>query len=556
LDHSVRNLLQLGRRWWWLLVLAPLIAGGVAFIQVSRHQDLYRASATVEINPPSVGADQFSFFDPTIVATYRELIATDAVLDPMIERLGLPIDAAELRSKITTEPVENTRLMRISVSDPNPETAALLANEIAAEFQAFAEDRTRELVGPYQAALEQQIVDTETEVGVTQQLIDDLATSEEAAEPETAAKIETLRQNVRDLQEQSRQLILTANSMELATAGAQTGVVVVQNASPPPAPYAPDVQLYTLLAAFAGLCLAVGAIAIYEYLDNTTKLETPFTELVSAPLLATIPEIPGLGDSDHHQLFLIDQPASSPSEAVRLLRTNVEFAAAGTEIASLAVTSSGPGEGKSTVVANLGAALAQAGFSVAVVDADLRRPTLHKIFTVRNESGLSNLLARPDMKWQAVARAFPDLNLFLITSGPIPPNPADLLRSERLHSLLGHISSQVDIVLVDTPPALAAADALLVADARDAVLMVCRSDHTRIDKLQQAVDALPDSARVIGVLLNQHKRQGGKDYYYYYVDDSSGGSAGPGNNQTLNERIRGWTSRPTSPSSTLPESEA
>src|SRR5690606_7895967 len=146
-------------------------------------------------------------------------------------------------------------------------------------------------------------------------------------------------------------------------------------------------------------------------------------------------------------------------------------------IATLAVTSSGPGEGNSTVVANLGAALAQAGLSVAVVDADRRRRTLHQIFAVRNDRGLSNLLAPPDMKWHEVARAVADRTLFLIPPGPIPPNPADLRRSERLQSLLGHLSSQVDIVLVDPPPALAASDALLISDATDAVLMVCRADH-------------------------------------------------------------------------------
>ncbi|CAN5869782.1 hypothetical protein BH24CHL4_BH24CHL4_02750 [soil metagenome] len=556
MDLSVNNLFQLGRRWWWLLLLAPLVAGGVAFIQVSRQQELYSSSATVEINPPSVGADTFSFYDPSIVATYRELITTTAVLGPLVDRLDLPITETELRGKISTEPVADTRLMRIAVSDPDPESAAFLANQVAEEFQAFAELRTRQLIGPYRAALEQQIEETNANIGLTQQLIDDLVARDDVTAPETAAQIETLRQNLRDLQGTYRELIVSVNRMDLETAGAQTGVVVVQDAEPPSVPYAPDVQLYTLLAAFAGLCLAVGAIAIYEYFDNTTKVETPFPELVGAPLLATIPIIPGLGDAQHHQLFLIDQPASSPSEAVRLLRTNVEFAAAGNEIATLAVTSSGPSEGKSTVVANLGAALAQAGFSVAVVDADLRRPTLHKIFAVRNERGLSNLLAKPDMKWQEVARAIPGLSLFLITSGPIPPNPADLLRSEQLQSLLSQISSQVDIVLVDTPPALAASDALLISDSTDAVLMVCRANHTRIDKLQRAVEALPDSARIIGVLLNQHKRQGDEDYDYYYVDDSAGGSTGSGGHQTLNERIRGWPSKPASRAKTAPESEA
>jgi len=556
LDLSFRNLIQLGRKWWWLLVLAPLVAGLVAFLQVSRQQELYSASATVEINPPTLGSTTYSYYDPTVVSTYRELITTTSVLGPLIERLDLPISESQLRSQITTEPVENTRLMRISVSDTDPATAAFLANEIAADFSAFAEIRTQELTSPYRAALDQQIEKTNADIGTTQQLINDLVEGEDASSVETTAKIETLRQNLQDLQGTYRELVVSANRMDLESAGAQTGVVVVQSAYAPGAPYAPDVRLYTLLAAFAGLCLAIGAIAVYEYLDNTTKVSTPYTELVGAPLLATVPVIPGLGDSDHHQLFLLDHPTSSQSEAVRLLRTNVEFAAAGSEIATLAVTSSGPGDGKSTVVANLGAALAQAGFSVTLIDADLRRPTLHKIFSIRNERGLSNLLARPDLEWEEVARSVNGLSLSVITSGPIPPNPADLLRSDRMKSLLNHVSSSVDIVLVDTPPALAASDALLVSDATDAVLMVCRAGSTRIDKLQQAVNALPDTARVIGILLNRHERQAGDDYYYYYyAGDTDDGSDSSSGGSSPSERIKALFSKKNPPSKPVPTSD-
>lgn len=536
-------------------MLAPVVAGTVAFIQVSRQQELYSASALVEINPPTLGTTSYSYYDPTIVSTYRELITTSSVLAPLIDRLDLPIAEEQLRSQITTEPINNTRLMRISVSDTDPETAAFLANEIAADFAEFAMARTEELTGPLRAAIDQQIEKTNADISTTQQLINDLIDSPDAASLETSTKIETLRQNVQDMQGTLRELMVSANRMDLEAASAKTGVVVVQSASPPGSPYAPDVRLYTLLAAFSGLCLAIGAIAVYEYLDNTTKLTTSYNDLVGAPLLATIPVIQGLGDADHHQLFLLDHPSSSPSEAVRLLRTNVEFAAAGQEITTLSVTSSGPGDGKSTVVANLSAAMAQAGFSVAVIDADLRRPTLHKIFTVRNERGLSNLLTRPDLKWEDVARSVNDLPIHVITSGPIPPNPADLLRSDRLKTLLAQISAQVDIVIIDTPPALAASDALLIADATDAVLIVCRAGATRIDKLQQAVDALPDTARVIGVLLNRHERQPGDDYYYYYyasnTDDGPGGSGGG----SLIDRIKGLVSRPSTASRVAPGSD-
>jgi capsular exopolysaccharide synthesis family protein len=542
LDLSVKNLIQIGLRWWWLLLLAPLVAGGVAFFQVSRQQELYSASSTVEINPPTLGANTFSYYDPSIVATYRELITTTSVLGPLIDRLDIPLSESRLRGKISTSPVENTRLMRISVSDPDPETAAFLANNVAEEFAVFAEERTKALRGPYRAALEQQIAETDSNIRTTRQLIENIQASEDVTSPDVVAQIETLRQNLEDLQSTYRESVLSINRMDLEEAAAQTGVVVVQRAEPPSAPYAPDVQLYTLLAAFAGLCLAVGAVAVYEYLDNTAKIESPYPDLVGAPLLATIPIIPGLGDETHHQLFLIDQPHSSPAEAVRLLRTNVEFAAAGQEIRTLAVTSSGPGEGKSTVTANLGAALAQAGYAVAVVDADLRRPTLHKIFGIQNDRGLTNLLARPNLDWHDVARAEPSISLFVLTTGPIPPNPADLLRSERMHDLLARMSEQLDIVLIDTPPALAASDALLVAAATDAVLMIARENHTRIERLQQAVDALPSSARVIGVLLNQHRQRAADDYGYYYASPPEGGDPG-GDAPPAWSRLRAWQRR-------------
>jgi capsular exopolysaccharide synthesis family protein len=538
MDLSLYNLAAIARRWWWLLVLAPLVAGLVAFVQVSRQTDLYRASATVEINPPSMNLDQFTYYDTSIVATYRELITTTGVLQPVIDDLDLPYTESQLRAKITTEPIADTRLMRIQVSDADPETAAFLANQIAAEFAEFAEARTKELTGPYRAALEAQIASTNAKISTTQQMIDDVVADGDVTSPDVQAQIETLRSNLTDLQSTYRELLVSANQMDLTEASAQTGVVVVQDASPPGAPYAPDVKLYTLLAAFAGLCIAVGAVFLLEYLDNTTKVETPFTELVGAPLMTTIPVVPSMAALPH-QLFVLDQPKSPEAESIRLLRANVEFAAAGKEIVKLTVTSAGSAEGKSTVVANLAVAMAQAGFSVVVLDADLRRPAQQEAFNLSNDRGLSTLLARPDIPWKSVARTNADLNLSVITSGPIPPNPGDLLKTHRFEQLVDDISQSVDIILIDTPPALAVSDALVVAAGSDGVLLVCRANETRIDKLQKAVEALPESTRVVGVALNMQKRGKAESYYYYGDESCSGGASPPPGSREAN----GWRSR-------------
>lgn len=533
----------MARRWWWLLVLAPLVAGTVAFVQVSRQQDMYRASSTVEINPPSMGTDTYTYYDSSIVATYQQLITTSGVLDPVIDNLGLPLTESDLRAKITTEPITSTRLMRISVSDPNPQTAATLANEIAAQFQSFAQARTIEKASPYREALNQQIASTQAKIGTTQQLIDNLVANEDVTSPDIAAQIDTLRSSLTDLQNTYGQLILSANQMDLQEAGAQTGVVVVQDASAPGAPYAPNVRLYTLLAVLAGLCIGIGAVFLLEYLDNTTKVDTPYNELIGAPLMTTVPIVPSMARLPH-QLFILDQPMSPESEAIRLLRANVEFAVASSEINTLAVTSAGPGEGKSTVTANLAVAMAQAGYSVVVVDADMRRPAQHEAFDLTNERGLSTLLARPDLDWKSVARTNADLKLRVITSGPIPPNPGDLLKSNRFETLLATISSECDMVVIDTPPAMAVSDALVVADVARDVLLVCRANETRVDRMQAAANALPETARVIGVALNYQKRAKGESYYYYYSNDdasSSNGNTPPSSNgagRTFGQKVR------------------
>jgi capsular exopolysaccharide synthesis family protein len=303
--------------------------------------------------------------------------------------------------------------------------------------------------------------------------------------------------------------------MQIAEAANQGRVSVAEGARVPSAPYAPRTSLYTALALFAGLLVAVGGIVLLEYLDNTVKATSNFSELASAPLLSTVgfvPKIkPGL-----EQLFTLRNPQSMASESIRLLRTNVEFAAASREISSLAVTSPGPAEGKSTVTANLAVAMAQAGFSTVIVDADLRRPSQHKLFDVQNQRGLTTLLTHPDHPWKWASIEVLPGKLFLIPSGPLPPNPADLLASDRMRNFIAELNKTVDLVLIDTPPILAASDPLVVAPNVSGVVMICRANRTRRDALKRAVQALRQGdIRVIGVVLNQNSERDGGGYYYY-----------------------------------------
>jgi capsular exopolysaccharide synthesis family protein len=232
--------------------------------------------------------------------------------------------------------------------------------------------------------------------------------------------------------------------------------------------------------------------------------------------------VPAAAKRFHHgkeQLFMRTQATSTMAESIRLLRTNIEFAAAAKEISTLAVTSSEPGEGKSTITANLATGMAQTGFTVAVIDADMRRPNQHRIFGVANTTGLTTLLTRDTADWKSAATQVVD-GLWLVASGPIPPNPADLLSSDRFRATVDTILASVDVVLIDTPPILVVSDPLVVATKTDATLLVSRSGATRIETLRRSANLLhQNGVRLIGVALNRETGRNAQGYYYYYDSD-------------------------------------
>lgn len=213
-------------------------------------------------------------------------------------------------------------------------------------------------------------------------------------------------------------------------------------------------------------------------------------------------------------LWAHKHPRSAVAEAYRTLRTNLGFASLDRPCRSILVTSAGPGDGKSTTAANLAVVLAQAGNRVMLVDCDLRKPAQHRIFEVENQRGLTNCLLQ-NLDPEEVSHRGLAENLALLTSGPIPPNPAELVGSERVRALWPSLLGRYDYVIVDSPPVLAVTDASLLAAQLEGVLLVVRA-HTRVEVVREAKEQLEKaSARIIGVVLNQVKMPS-RDYHYYY----------------------------------------
>ena len=308
-------------------------------------------------------------------------------------------------------------------------------------------------------------------------------------------------------------------------------VSVVEPAELPENPVRPRTILNTIIGGFAGLLLACAVALLYEYLDDTVKTPENVEAAGGLPTLGGVPRHPRMRAAPQG-LVVASAHQGPASEAYRVLRTNLQFSTF--DARALLITSAGPGEGKSTTVANLAVAIAQTGLKVIVVDSDLRRPALHRFFGLSNAAGLTSALVSPATDVNLFLQQTELKDLWVMASGPIPPNPSELLSSSRMDAAIEALKRNADIVLFDSPPALAVADAAVLAGKLDATILVVDSGKTRAHALRRAADTLARSrTRVVGVVLNKltARSRGYYEYGYYYTYASSGnghnGSNGP-----------------------------
>ncbi|MBE3590401.1 MAG: CpsD/CapB family tyrosine-protein kinase [Firmicutes bacterium] len=229
--------------------------------------------------------------------------------------------------------------------------------------------------------------------------------------------------------------------------------------------------------------------------------------------------LPGFKDVG---LIAADDPKSPAAEAFRTLRANLQFIGLGEAVRALLFTSAGPRDGKSFVASNLAWILAQMDRRILLIDADMRRPTMHKMFRISNRHGLSTALAGA-VEWREAVQATRTPSLAVLPGGPVPPNPAELLSTPRMHQILQEARASYELVLIDAPPVLAVADTVELAPHVDGVILVVRSGHTVNELAKQAKEALDHAhARCLGVVLNDLQERHGGYYYYRYRYDYRG----------------------------------
>jgi succinoglycan biosynthesis transport protein ExoP len=318
-------------------------------------------------------------------------------------------------------------------------------------------------------------------------------------------KADTDREVYNKLLAQQKNLSVIANS-------ASNNVQVLERAEVPRAPISPNPRRDWMMALLAGIVVAVGLAFGVEYLDDTVKVPEDITRRLQLPLLGLVPAIRGervpvLTESVPHEF----------GEAFRSLRTSLVFTAGSEHTRLIAVTSSQPLEGKTTTAANLAMALALGGSRVLLIDADMRRPGLHKTLGMENGTGLSHLLTGQARVREALQRTA-EPNLVVITAGRTPPNPSELLASDRMTAFLANLQTgPFDWVVIDTPPVLAVTDAVILAPRVSGVVFVIGSEMTRRVHAERAIETLRQSRpRSLSAVLNRVDFNRNKYYYSRY----------------------------------------
>lgn len=326
-----------------------------------------------------------------------------------------------------------------------------------------------------------------------------------------------LRQTRDSIQQAYNSIIRRIDELETSNLESQgESVFVVARAEVPNIPSWPNRTKMLALGIFFGILLGIGMCFLLDYLDTTIKTDSDIQTYVNRPLLGSVPTENSRGDNESaDDFYVLEHPHSTFAEAFRTIRTCLSFSA-DHAVRALVVSSTGPAEGKSLCAVNLAIAYAQSGKRVLIIDADLRKPRLGKVFPDAPAIGLSDLLAGDSVFIASdVITETKVPGLSFLSAGTIPPNPVALLDSQRFAKLLAELTSSFDLVLFDTPPCLNMVDALVIAKQTDGLVYVLRSYATNKFATQQTVRQLETAnVNILGAILNDVDLQ--KSHYYYY----------------------------------------
>jgi len=596
---ELRQYVYLIWRWLWLILLGSLLAGVAAYYYNSTQAPVYRATSTLLVIEGNSGVDTVYnslLTSEQLAQFYAERLKNYEVLETAAQNLNLNAQPEDLVKQVQVQLVNNTQLINLSVEHTSPEIARALANEIPSVFAARNNAQQLERFASLKASLEEELqtlrsdlqtaesdlevilqkavlnqadIDQQTDniqklreayyrlltdqenalPNEVQSIAAELATAESALDAElqknvsNQADIDRQNDNILRLRENYSRLLANYEDVRVAEVRSLNNLVIDESARLPQTPIRPRVLANTILATVVGGMLALGLVFLVEYMDDTLKdpkdieLSTGLTTLGSLQKMRVGKPVDAL--------VVAMEPRSPAAEAYRQIRTNIQFVSVDREVRTLLITSANIGEGKTTVSINLATALAQSGKRVLLVDTDMRRPMLHKMLEVDGSKGLCNMIIRGREDLQYIKGTLIP-NLFVLPAGRLPPNPAELLGSERMKDVLAWLQEQADYVIFDSPPVLAVTDAVVLSRLVDTTIFVASAGHTRYPAFTTAVAQIQAlDSPIAGVILNKVNANGRFSYAYHYyyranyepVNESNGRRSWKERLQTINASL-------------------
>jgi non-specific protein-tyrosine kinase len=558
---ELQRYLSIVRRYFPLMVVLTVLGGGSSAVFSLRQAKVYRATATLLINPAVPNAaipflSQSITNDPRtetlqLADTYDVYLKTGMFDAEVVRDLGLPLAPSVLGGALSSALIDNTNFYSISATANSGVEAALIATGVANIFikQNRILQRTLESQatdGAQAADLRLRTTSIKKELDSVWRLDQSLTSKANlaAADQQTLASVEARISYLTDTYTTLLAQVSSGNRPLLNTA------TLVQAAGVPNLPIAPQTRKNVLIGTIAGLVIGVLLAFLLDFINEAVLTPEDAERATGMMPLAVIgvngawmrrgilgmggrrrkpadppdppPLLPAHGNargSRSSRLFALESPHDPVTEAFRTLRTNLAFSSIGQPVRTLVVTSMMPGEGKTTVAANLAVVLAQSGRRVILVDTDLRRPTLHTVFNVAKNPGFTDILLGYATASAALQHtAVP--NLRVLPCGPRPSNPAELLSFPALVPLIEELEAQADLVIFDTPPMGVLTDAVLLSTRMEGTVVVIRSGVTRPGALIKGIESLKTvGARPIGTVLNMvNASEFGKygNYYYQY----------------------------------------